>query len=167
MIFQIGIGGRIRKLELTPNGGAGRYLAKLDGVPIEVQVEFLKPGILSLIIHDQAYRCVLEETPGETAIEVGGRRFLYEMDDPRSLRSRRGHRADAEGPMALKAPMPGRVIRMLVEPGQTVKANQGIVVIEAMKMQNELKAPKGGIVTEVRASPGETVSVGQVLAIIE
>jgi biotin carboxyl carrier protein len=63
--------------------------------------------------------------------------------------------------------MPGRVVRVLAQAGDKVEANQGIVVIEAMKMQNELKSPKAGVVVEVRVSAGDTVAAGQVLAVIE
>ncbi len=167
MMLHIEIGGKTRKLEINRDGAAGRYIATLDGTEIEFQAELLKPGILSLMIQDRAYRCILEQTGLEATIQVGEQRFPFELDDPRSLKSRRGGRGDAEGPMSLKAPMPGRVVRLLAEVGQSVEANQGIVVIEAMKMQNELKAAKAGIVAEVRVAPGETVGAGQVLAVIE
>jgi biotin carboxyl carrier protein len=167
MMLLIVIDGRTRQLELTANGTPGQYAATLDGESIELQAEMLQPGILLILIGDRAYRCVLEENKDETAVQIGGRRFSYAVEDPRSLRSRRGHRGNAEGPLTIKAPMPGRVVRMLAEPGQYVTVNQGIIVIEAMKMQNELKAPKAGHVAEIRVTAGETVGVGQVLVIIE
>jgi biotin carboxyl carrier protein len=167
MTFQISIGGRVRQLEIALDGIPGRYHVTLDGTPIEIQVETPQPGVLSLMIEDEAFRCILDEGGTESAIQVAGQRFPYELDDPRSLKSRRSRHGDAEGPKPLKAPMPGRVVRVLVEPGARVEANQGVVVIEAMKMQNELKAPKAGKVAELRVSPGETVVAGQVLAVIE
>jgi biotin carboxyl carrier protein len=167
MLFQIAIGGRVRQLELSPDGLPGRYRATLDGVPVEIQAELLKPGILTLMIEDQAFRCILEENESESAIQVAGQRFTFELDDPRSLRSRRSRHGAAEGPKSLKAPMPGRVVRVLIEVGAVVEAEQGLVVIEAMKMQNELRSPKAGRVAELRVAPGEPVIAGQVLAIIE
>ena len=167
MILQIAIDGKMRRLELTPNGAPGQYAAKLDGDDVELQAELLQPGILLILIGDRAYRCVLEEADGESAVQIGGYRFPYVLEDPRSLRSRRGHRGNAEGPLTIKAPMPGRVVRLLAERNQYVAANQGVIVIEAMKMQNELKAPKAGHVIEIRVSPGETVGIGQALVIIE
>jgi biotin carboxyl carrier protein len=167
MLFQIAIGGRVRQLELNPDGLPGRYQATLDGVRVEIQAELLKPGILTLMIEDQAFRCILEENETESAIQVAGQRFTFELDDPRSLRSRRSRHGAAEGPKSLKAPMPGRVVRLLVEVGAAVEAEQGLVVIEARKMQNELKSPKSGRVAELRVAPGEPVIAGQVLAVIE
>ncbi len=166
MILLVELNGRLRQLELSSNGTAGLYKAKLDGETIEVQAEQLRPGVFSLLIEGRAYRCILDSAP-ETAVHVEGQRIPYQVYDPRSLKSRRSHAGDAAGPRAIKAPMPGRVVRCLCERGDAVEANQPVIVIEAMKMQNELKTPKAGTVTEIRVVPGDTVNVGQVLVIIE
>jgi biotin carboxyl carrier protein len=165
--FQIEIGGRMRKLELERAENPLHFVARLDGETIEMDATLLKPGVLSITIAGHAYRCVLEDTADGAAVHVAGERFEYEMQDPRSLKARRSHGDAAEGPKPIKAPMPGRVVRILVKPGADVEANQGIVVIEAMKMQNELKAPKAGKVREIRVEPGTAVRVGEVLAVIE
>ncbi len=89
------------------------------------------------------------------------------MDDPRSLQGRRGAGAGAEGPRPVKAPMPGRVVRLLVGVGDEVEEGQGVVVIEAMKMQNELKSPKAGRVVRVGVAVGDTVGSGDVLVVVE
>nr|WP_286676414.1 acetyl-CoA carboxylase biotin carboxyl carrier protein subunit [Paracidobacterium acidisoli] len=93
--------------------------------------------------------------------------MAYRVEDPRSLRSRRTHGGGTDGPKTLKASMPGRVVRLLAAKGETVRAHQGIVVIEAMKMQNEVKSPKDGRVTEIHVGAGDTVTAGDVLAVIE
>jgi biotin carboxyl carrier protein len=167
MILQIEMNGELRQVELTQVEG-GQYRASIDGQPvIDVEAQMLRPGVLSLHIAGHAYRCVLEESAEGSAIYLGGRRLVYRVDDPRSLKSRRSRHGGAEGPKPVTAPMPGRVVRVLVNVGDTVEAHQGIVVIEAMKMQNELKSAKAGKIAQIRVEPGGTVAAGDVLAIVE
>ncbi|HWS52852.1 MAG TPA: acetyl-CoA carboxylase biotin carboxyl carrier protein subunit, partial [Pyrinomonadaceae bacterium] len=89
------------------------------------------------------------------------------LADPKRLRGARASAAHDGGRAQLAAQMPGRVVRVLVEAGQEVEAGQPVVVVEAMKMQNEMKSPKAGTVAEVRAQPGATVNPGDVLVVIE
>ena len=118
---------------------------------------------MSLIVEGRQYRCVLD---GDGVV-IGGRRFGFEVEDPRSLQGRRGGAGGAQGPRPVKAPMPGRVVRVLVAAGDEVEEGQGVVVIEAMKMQNELKSPKAGRVARVGVAVGETVGSGDVLVVVE
>jgi biotin carboxyl carrier protein len=166
MKFEIEIGGKLRTLELEPGDSPQQYHATMDGEPIEFEARFLRPGVLSLILDDRSYRVVLEEDANDPAVYIVGRRFPYRLDDPRSLKARRAHAGSADGPRPIKASMPGRVVRVLAQPGDVVEVHQGIVVIEAMKMQNEIKSPKAGTVSELRVAPGDTVAAGEVLAII-
>ena len=167
MTLQLEIDGHIRRVEISKSD-AGTFTASIEnGEPFEVAAHLLRPGVLSLHIAGKAYRCVLEESPEGTAIHVAGKRMPYRVDDPRSLKSRRSRHAGTEGPRPITAPMPGRVVRVLVAAGDTVEAHQGVVVIEAMKMQNELKSPKAGKVSQLRVEPGGAVAAGDVLAIIE
>lgn len=99
-------------------------------------------------------------------VSVNGRVFHVEAFDPRSMRGRRGA-AGSEGRQNIVAPMPGRVIRVLIEAGQEVADGQGLIVVEAMKMQNEMKSPKAGRVVEVKTRGGATVGAGEILAVIE
>lgn len=158
--------GRQQKVQLEQNAG-GAWSATVDGQSVVLDAHMLRPGLLSLILDGRAYRVVLEESADETAVHLGARRFAYRLDDPRSLRSRRRGQDGAAGPKTLKASMPGRVVRVLLEPGQSVTAGQGVLVIEAMKMQNEVKSPKDGRVARLQVKPGDTVNAGQALAVIE
>jgi acetyl/propionyl-CoA carboxylase alpha subunit len=152
-------------------GGAGECV--VDGRALSVDVRMLEPGVMSLLITDpgkqypdregRQYHCVLDGH----GVVIGGRRFGFEVDDPRSLQGRRGAGAGTEGPRPVKAPMPGRVVRVLVEIGSAVEEGQGVVVIEAMKMQNELKSPKAGRVVRVGVAVGDTVGSGDVLVVVE
>lgn len=163
MKLEIEIGGRTRAVEYTP----GEDSAVVDGVPAEIEARMLRPGVLSLIVDGRAWRVVLEEDANEPAIHVAGERIPYRVDDPRSLKARRARAGGVDGPKTIKASMPGRVVRVMAARGDMVAAHQGVVVIEAMKMQNELKSPKDGKVAELRVAPGDTVSAGDVLAVIE
>jgi biotin carboxyl carrier protein len=98
---------------------------------------------------------------------VGSSRFAVELRDPRSLRSRQRAAGDERGPRKILAPMPGRIVRLLAAENSEVEAGQGIVVVEAMKMQNEIKSPKKGVVKKISATLGAAVNPGDVLAIVE
>jgi biotin carboxyl carrier protein len=167
MMLQLEVNGELWQIELTPEGD-GQYRVSIDSEPaIEVAAQMLRPGVLSLQIDGKSYRCVLEESAEGTAIHLLGKRLMYRVDDPRSLKSRRRRHGGTEGPKPVTAPMPGRVVRVLASVGDMVEAHQGIVVIEAMKMQNELKSPKAGKVVQLRVEPGGTVAAGDVLAVVE
>jgi len=166
MTLHIQINGRTRRVEL-PETLSGSVECSIDGEVKQVDVHLLQPGVLSLVIDGRSYRCVLDEGPTERAVLLEGKRFAYALDDPRSLRSRRGAATDANGPRPIKAPMPGRVVRIIAAAGDAVEAQQGILVIEAMKMQNEMKSPKAGTVTRIAVAVGDTVQAGQVLAVVE
>ena len=164
MKLRIEISGKLRVVEFDVSSST--ITALLDDMPVEMDAQLLRPGVLSLLVDGKAYRAVLEDDVEEPAILLEGQRFPYRLDDPRSLKARRTHARGVDGPRPLKASMPGRVVRVLVEAGARVEAHQGIVVIEAMKMQNELKAPKAGVVAELHAALGDTVASGDVLAVI-
>ena len=171
MKLELEIGGEMRTVELEP-GEAGQHRVTLDGQSFEVQWRLLRPGVLSLVVDGRSYRVVREDdaSAGDgsgSAIVFSGGRFPYRVEDPRSLKARRAHGGGSDGSRTIKASMPGRVVRVLAGRGETVEAHQGVVVVEAMKMQNELKSPKAGTVAEMRVVAGDTVSAGDVLAVIE
>ena len=163
MKLEIEIAGHMRVVDFT----LGETTMTVDGLAIPVEARLLRPGVLSLIVEGRAWRVVLEEGADETAVLIAGQRIPYSLNDPRSLKARRAHAAGADGPRPIKASMPGRVVRVLAQPGDAVEAHEGIVVIEAMKMQNELKSPKQGKIAEMRVKPGDTVAAGDVLAVVE
>ena len=163
MKLEIEIAGKIRSVEYTPD----EPFITLDSEAVAVEAQLLRPGVLSLVVDGRAWRVVLEDDASDPAVHVAGKRIAYRIDDPRSLKGRRARAGGADGPKAIKASMPGRVVRVLAEKGEAVDEHQGVVVIEAMKMQNELKTPKKGRVAELRVVPGDTVVAGDVLAIID
>jgi biotin carboxyl carrier protein len=166
MTFNLEIDGQIRQVEIDPADPPGQWRIRIDGEEVEADAHLIRPGVMSLIIAGQSHRLVLDAHPTEPALHAGPQRIPYRVEDPRSLRSRRRH-AGSASPLPVRASMPGRIVRLLVEKGEVVAAHQGVIVVEAMKMQNELKSPKNGRVAEIRVSPGDTVAAGDILAIIE
>ncbi len=127
--------------------------------PDSIEVE---PGVYSILIEGVVYEARVD---GST-VTIAGERYQTEHTDPRKY-VRRGAGSLASGRTSIKAPMPGKIVRVLVSVDDTVEAGQGIAVIEAMKMQNELKAASGGRVVSLSVKDGDTVVAGAVLAVIE
>jgi biotin carboxyl carrier protein len=164
MIYDITIDGKNHRLDL--NRANGNWSCKLDGRTIEVDAILARPDVLSLRIANKAYEVKCERTAGEFHLWVGSVRFAAEVRDPRSLRSR-SRAVDDHGPRKLTAPMPGKIVRILVTEGAEVGAGEGVLVVEAMKMQNEVKSPKKGTIQKILVSEGTAVNAGDVLAIVE
>lgn len=122
----------------------------------------VEPGVYS-VVHKGKSQQVRIHASG---VEIGGRTLAVEVRDPRE-RTRKGAGASAAGRQNILAPMPGKIVRVLVSVGDLVEAGQGLVVVEAMKMQNEMKSPKAGTVVQVNTVEGATVAVGETLLIIE
>jgi biotin carboxyl carrier protein len=165
MTYDIVIEGKLHRLELERQGNTWR--CKLDGKAITADAVRARPNVLSLIIEGQSYEVKREQSAQDMHIWVQGARYAAEVRDPRSLRSRRAGAETAQGPRKLTAPMPGKVVRVLVKEKDEIEQGQGLIVVEAMKMQNELKSPKKGVVQKMLAAEGANVNAGDVLAIVE
>jgi len=164
MTYDITIDGKNHRLELERT--EGRWLCRVDGRAIEVDAILARPDVLSLRIGNQAYEIKSERVANDWYLWVGSARFAAEIRDPRSLRGRI-RAADDHGPRKIMAPMPGKVVRVLVREKSEVEAGAGVVVVEAMKMQNEIKSPKKGTIQKLLVSEGAAVNAGDVLAIVE
>ena len=97
---------------------------------------------------------------------AGSREFRVVISDEREWRRKRGSAIEAEGRQQVLAPMPGKIVRVLVKTGDAVRAGQGVLVVEAMKMQNEIRAPKSGTIDRLAVVEGQTVNAGEVVAIV-
>ncbi len=128
-------------------------------------VEMPEPGVYSVLMDGRSYEARVEEAADGLVVVIDGRRFAIEVRDPRRLRPRRGAGA-AEGVQIIAAPMPGKIVRVLIAVGDEVAAGQGLLVVEAMKMQNEMKALRAGTVLTISAKEGSTVAAGETLATI-
>jgi biotin carboxyl carrier protein len=162
MTYEVLIEGKPHQLELTqkPNG----WDCKLDGKAYNVDAVVARRDVISVIIDGDCYEVKREQTPNDLHIWVKAVRFAAEVRDPRS---RRATGVDVAGPAKVVAPMPGKIVRIIAHEKDEVEAGAGIVVIEAMKMQNELKSPKKGTVTKLLVKEGTPVNAGDVLAIVE
>lgn len=165
MTYDVLIDGKNYRLELQ-HSSAG-WQCRIDGREIEMDAVLARRDVISLIINGKAYEVKRERTATDMHIWVGSARYGAEVRDPRSFRSRREGAGAESGPKKLVAPMPGKVVRVLVSEKSEVDVGQGLIVVEAMKMQNEIKSPKKGIVQKVVASAGANVNAGDVLAIVE
>jgi pyruvate carboxylase subunit B len=161
MIYHVTIGGRRLAVEL---GGDG---VTVDGKPVSPEFERLDDGsVRSLLIDGVSHRIVARRTGSERwDLHVGGRRVLAEVVDERTrvIREMTGAGAGPKGPKPIVAPMPGMVVRIEVEEGEVVQAGQGVVIVEAMKMENELTSEGPGVVTRVHVAEGQAVEKGQPL----
>jgi biotin carboxyl carrier protein len=164
MTYDITIEGKQHRLDLSRVDG--RWSCHLDGREMEVDAILVRPDVLSIRLGNQAYEVKCESVAGETHLWVGSERFAVEVRDPRSLRGRT-RAVDDSGPKKLTAPMPGKIVSVLVSVGDEVTAGAGVMVVEAMKMQNEIKSPKKGTIQKILVSAGAAVNAGDVLAIVE
>ena len=145
---------------MTPRQGSGpaHDLAEVD-------------GIWSLLVGDgpcrRSYEVTFSEAGGLLTVHVNGTPVPVERRSRRRATAAGAAADTTNGPVSIAAPMPGRVVKVLVSPGDSVAARQGLIVIEAMKMENELRAPRAGIVTAVKVAPGAPVEAGIVVVVIE
>src|SRR5271167_2381033 len=148
MTYDVVVDNKTHHVELTR--GDKTWHCKVDGEEIDVDAELTTRDVLSILVGGKAYEVKRERSlQGELHMVIGSARYAVDVQDPRSLRTRRAVAGTEAGPQKLKAPMPGKVVRIMVQEKDEVKAGQSIVVMEAMKMQNEMKSPKDGKVQKI------------------
>jgi biotin carboxyl carrier protein len=168
------IGDVERLVEVTPRGEKYRVLIH-EGTEVgknpralDVDAVHLAGHAMSLVVEARSVRCEVEPgKDGKVAVLVGDEVHRLEILDERRLRLRRASgKFTLEGPQRVDSPMPGKVVRVLVKQGDQVQEGQGLIVVEAMKMENELKSPKAGVVSELLAQEGQAVEAGAKLAVV-
>jgi biotin carboxyl carrier protein len=146
---------------------AAGWRVTLDGQPVVVDVVEIAPNTLSILLNGQSIEIMVTPSPGDKLnLQTGSQEFIAEVIDPRTWGGRRHGNVEAEGRQQIVAPMPGKVVRLLVQAGDHVEAGQGLLVVEAMKMQNEIRSPKSGTVERVLAREGQPVNAGEVLCVV-
>jgi acetyl/propionyl-CoA carboxylase alpha subunit len=139
----------------------------LDGQPVQADAVEIAPNTLSILIRGESHEIRIACFPdGKLSIQTGLREFTAEVTDPRSWRGRRLAHVEVEGRQQIAAPMAGKVVRLLVKSGDHVEVGQGLLVVEAMKMQNEIRSTKSGTVERLLAKEGQPVNAGEILAYI-
>ncbi len=166
MIYDVVVDGKMHQLELSR--GEKTWHCKVEGQEIDLDAVLTARDVLSILVAGKAYEIKRElSAQGDLHMVIGSSRYAVDVQDPRSLRSRRAAGGSETGQQKLKAPMPGKVVRILVKEKDDVKVGQSILVMEAMKMQNDMKAPKDGTVQKILTAEGSVINAGDTLAIIE
>ncbi len=161
------------RLTLDVRRAGARVMAEIDGRHYELEAREPEPGVHLLVYDGRVYECRVDAA-GTSAperarreVRIGEQAYRIALFDPKRLRGATSVGAHAGGRAEVVAPMPGKVVRVLVAEGATVEAGDGLVVVEAMKMQNELKSPKAGTIVALYAQAGATVNAGDVLLVVE
>ena len=162
-MFDATVDGRTLRVEVR--GKDGRYVVTLDGRPLEVDLQETGRDFVSLLIDGRSYEVGLGRRPGGYTVVLTDDSLNVDLAD--AARGASAVKKGTSGPAQVTAPMPWKLVRLLVSPGQEVTAGQGLVVVEAMKMENELRAPRAGRVKELHVREGQAVETGALLAVVE
>jgi biotin carboxyl carrier protein len=162
--YTVTVAGQTKSVELEERDGVVR--AVIDGKERAVEVRG-KAGRYHWLDGDQVVTADVDGQNSKLTVTLAGHSLAVEVAEARLDTATGSGRVVASGPVMLRAPMPGRVVKLLVKAGDAVKAGQGVLVVEAMKMENELKAPRDGVVKQFHAAEGATVEAGEDLARIE
>ena len=165
MIYEASADGRAFRVEVRAGTTEGRFTVVVDGRPIEVDVADAGPHIASLLVEGRSHEAALERR--ERGFRVGLRGRVIEVELAEAVRGAAAPRRVSGGPARVQAPMPGKLLRVLVSAGEDVGAGQGLVVMEAMKMENEIRAPRAGRVKEAPVREGQAVETGALLVLLE
>lgn len=166
MKYEVRIAGKTHLVDMER--GANGWQARIEGEPeSSADVAETAPNVFSVLLSGHSHEVyVTPSSTGQLQLQTDGYEFSAEVADPRSWRGRRHGGTEAEGRQQIAAPMPGKVVRLLVKAGDTVEAGQGLFVVEAMKMQNEIRSPKSGKVERVQVVVGQAVNSGEVLCVV-
>ena len=166
MKYEVRIGGKTRVVELTRE--AENWRVALDGTPLDADAVEVAANTFSILIDGESWEVRVAPKPdGTLVLHTGIAEFVAEVEDPRAWRGRRHGAMEAEGRQQIAAPMPGKVVRVLMNAGDSVEAGQGLLVVEAMKMQNEIRSPKSGRVEKIFVKEGQAVNAGEILAWVD
>src|SRR5215467_2546602 len=156
----------MRIVELAQQNGAWKI--SLDGNALDASAVEVAPNTFSVLLNGESHQIRIAPRPdGSLTLHTGLAQYQAEVNDPRSWRGRRHGALEAKGRQQIAAPMPGKVVRLLVQQGDRVEVGQGLLVVEAMKMQNEIRSPKSGRVEKLFAQEGQAVNAGEVLLSVE
>jgi biotin carboxyl carrier protein len=166
MKFEVQISGKTRIVELQRN--SDRWQISLDGAALDADAVEISPNVFSVLVNGESHEVrIAVANDSKLTLQTRHHEFVAEVVDPRAWRGRHHGAVEAQGRQEIVAPMPGKVVRVLVKAGDRVEAGQGLLVVEAMKMQNEVRSPKTGTVERLLTREGHAVNAGEVLAWID
>lgn len=148
----------------------GRVAAEIGDRVYTLDLRETQPDAFLFFLGSNVHECRVTERPGSKGtfvVTTRGRSYEVTIVDPKRLRSGQNSDRHHHGVAEILAPMPGKVVRVQVEAGATVEKGAGVIVVEAMKMQNEMKSPRDGVVVSINVKAGDTVNAGDVLAVVE
>jgi biotin carboxyl carrier protein len=162
---EIELDGKLRSVEVMHSGERARWT--IDGSELDVDAVEVSPGIYSILIGGKSLEARVEaKGDSQLRVTVASREYEATIRNSRKWKRDRAAGAEAEGRQQVTTPMPGKIVLVLMKTGDAVDAGQGIVVVEAMKMQNEIRSPKSGTVERLLVVAGQTVNAGEVVAIV-
>lgn len=159
---------RVGKHEYEIEIEDGRVL--VDGEPLEIDLrQSGGPELYSLLYNGRSFEVLIEAERFNYGVTLRGERFEVQVEDERTRRLNMGRKMVAvpEGELAVTAPIPGLVVKVLVEVGQTVVDEQPLLLLEAMKMENEIRTLRGGVVKKINVTPGQRVEQNSILIVLE
>lgn len=164
MKLTVELAGKLRIVELarTQQG----FACSIDGAPVAADIVQINPYVYSILIAGRCFEARVEPEAGDPRIFASGREYSAAVRDPREWRRKHGGGVESSGRQQVLAPMPGKVVRILAKIGEAIEAGQGVIVVEAMKMQNEVRAPKSGRIERILVAEGQSVNAGEVLALV-
>jgi biotin carboxyl carrier protein len=165
MKLQAEANGETHIIEIQPDGSQLRAI--IDDRPIEAEISEPEPGVFLFKMAGQIVQAYTYQNRDGSIVSINGKDLEVKITDPKRLRGSSDVLDSAGGRAEIKNAMPGKVVRILIESGTKVEKGDGLIVVEAMKMQNEMRSPKHGHILEIRVSEGDTVSAGDVLMIVE
>ncbi len=163
--YEVLISKSAEMLRFEWNGNAGAV--SIGDRQINLDSIRISDNSYSLLIEGQSFDISVHEAKDTCQVLVNGKPFEVVLRDPKRHRKGSGFAEDSAGPMSVSTPMPGKVVKLLVQLGTAVQEGQGVVVVEAMKMQNELKAPKSGVVEKILVEENQPVNAGESLLIVK
>jgi biotin carboxyl carrier protein len=166
MKLNIELAGKVRAVELARADNDRCLKCAIDGREFVADAVEIAPGVFSILIGGEVFEARVEDNGGKLRIHIAGKEYAAAVDDARRWRRGSGAAIESRGRQQVLAPMPGKIVRVLVKAGDAIEAGQGIAVVEAMKMQNEVRSPKTGRVERLLVAEGQTVNAGEVLATI-
>lgn len=153
-----------QKFEIKIEREAEKVFAEIDGRHYELEASEPESNVFLLKNKNRIYQIYVAPN---NLVSIGNHQFEINLIDPKRLRGSSGAGDQSDGISEIKTAMPGKVVRILAEKGAEIRQGEGVIVVEAMKMQNEMKSPKDGIIKEIRFAEGATVNAGDILAVIE
>jgi len=163
--FAVTVGDATEMVEVS--GEAGRYRLTIGSEVWEVDGRLTAQGIYSLLIGGVSYMADVWDQDGTCVVDVGAERYVIHVEEQtRHIIRTKGGAGGGQGARTLVAPLPGRIVKIAVKPGDRIEKGATLLVIEAMKMENEFKAGASGTIAEVRVEAGQTVNGGDVLVVI-